>query len=226
VVERDDGADRIEAEKIRLVEADLAQTNEFVKGVLGTSAAIRGSAITIWLALLGFSIQQGIPTLALLAAVVSIALWIADGYHGWLYGEAFGHAQKIERMLANYYDDLSRRVDSQAAHIRFTAKLRAHRYGLYSGLQRGFTLKQLWNASRPYIFYRGLYPAIIIIAAGIAVLGFLGIDLRAAKPITASGTIEQSSAPQTSSIPPALSPVPSQTPPPPAPTSDASPPPG
>lgn len=124
--------DETEKEKVRLLEADFAQSNEFVKGVLGTSAAIRGSAITIWLALLGFSVQQGIPTLALLAAIVSVAFWIADGYHGWLYGEAFTHAQRIESLLASYYDDLSRRADSPTAHVHFTAKLRAHRYNMGS----------------------------------------------------------------------------------------------
>lgn len=41
-----------------LVELDYNQTSEFVRGVLGTATTIRGWAITIWLALAGFSVQQ------------------------------------------------------------------------------------------------------------------------------------------------------------------------
>jgi hypothetical protein len=215
--------DEIEKEKVRLLEADLAQSNEFVKGVLSTSATIRGSAITIWLALLGFSVQQSIPTLAVLAAIVAVAFWLADGYHGWLYGEAFVHAQRIERLLASYYDDLSRRSDSPTAHVRFTAKLRAHRYGLYSRLHRGFNLKQLWMSSRPHIFYRGLYPALITLAAVVSLVGFLGADLKVKGTAPTRGTIEHPAAPlqAPTTSRPTPSPIPAPVPAPPPVTTRA-----
>ncbi len=176
-------ADDSEKEKIRLVEADLAQTNEFVKGVLATGAGLRGSAITIWLALLGFAFQQKLSSLAVLAAVVPLAFWIADGYHGWLYGEASAHAHRIERLLASYYDMLSRRKDDPDTELRFRAKLRAHRYGLFIGFQSNFGLRQLWRA-RPRIFYRVLYPFLVLVAIGLVV--FIHLTLVPTQPCGAA----------------------------------------
>lgn len=187
-------ARQVEAEKIRLVEADLAQTNEFVKGVLGIGAALRGSAITVWLALLGFAAQQNMPVLALLAALVMIVFWVADGYHGWLYGEAFAHAQKIERLLSNYYDKLSRAQDSEHARAKFSAKLRAHRYGLYTGFSSNFNLVQLWRSARPKFFYRWLYPALLVIAIGIGSVGLLGVSLKSGGSSPTRVIIEQAPA--------------------------------
>jgi hypothetical protein len=69
-------------ERIRLVEADLAQTNDFIKRVLATGIVIRGSAITIWLALLGFAVQQNLAGLCWLASIVVLVFFLVDGYHG------------------------------------------------------------------------------------------------------------------------------------------------
>jgi len=106
-------------ERIRLAEADLAQTNDFVKGVLATSAAIRGSAITIWLALLGFAVQQDIVALGLLAVIVTLVFLLVDFYHGWLYSEASKHAYAVEHLLSRYYDALSRADDAPEEMIIF-----------------------------------------------------------------------------------------------------------
>jgi hypothetical protein len=165
--------DETEKERIRLAEVDLAQTNEFIKGVLATGAALRGSAITIWLALLGFAVQQRLAELGLLAALVSVAFLLADGYHGWLYGEASKHARALERLLSNYYDALSRYRDDPDVLSRFRVDLRAHRHGLFLGFRTRFGLKQLWRA-RPPIFYRILYP--LLIAAALA--SWILIDLE------------------------------------------------
>jgi hypothetical protein len=93
VTEIDEKSDK---ERIRLVEAELAQTNDFVKGVIATCAAIRGSAITVWLALLGFAVQQDLAELGFLAAIVASVFYLVDGYHGWLYAEASKHGRVVE----------------------------------------------------------------------------------------------------------------------------------
>jgi hypothetical protein len=162
--------DETEKERIRLAEVDLAQTNEFIKGVLATGAALRGSAITIWLALLGFAVQQRLAELGLLAAIVSLVFLIADGYHGWLYGEASKHARSIERLLSSYYDTLSRFKDDPEAMVRFRGRLRAHRHGLFLGFRTRFSPRQLWHA-RPALFYRVLYPFLITVALAVWTFG-------------------------------------------------------
>src|SRR5262249_29998242 len=106
-------------------------------------------------------------SLALLATVVALAFLIADGYHGWLYGEASGHARSIERLISSYYDTLSRFRDDPDATVKLLGELRAHRTGLYTGFQAHFNLRQLWHA-RPRLIYRALYPVLIAIAAVVA----------------------------------------------------------
>ena len=153
------------------MEAELAQTNDFVKGVIATGAAIRGSAITIWLALLGFAVQQHLAALGFLGAIVASVFYLVDGYHGWLYAEASKHGRVVERLLSKYYNTLSRAEDDPGAMILFRRDLRAHRFGLFVNFQP-FKLKQLW-AARPELFYKFLYPALIAVAllAGI-LIGF------------------------------------------------------
>jgi hypothetical protein len=163
-----------ETERIRLVEVDLEKTNDFVKGILATGAALRGSAITIWLALVGFAVQQDLAELGLLAAVVALIFLVADGYHGWLYTEASKHARALERILSIYYDALSRGEDDPQALTLFRRELRTHRFGLFLNLKNSFSPKDLWSA-RPVLFYRGLYPALIVIA--LAVWLAIGCDL-------------------------------------------------
>jgi hypothetical protein len=161
-------------ERIRLAESELTQTNDFIKGVVATGAALRGSAITIWLALLGFAVQQQLAELSLLAAIVAVVFLVADGYHGWLYGEASKHARAVERLLSTYYDTLSRADDDPDAVIMFRRDLRAHRFGLFVTFQERFAIKQLLQA-RPTLFYRVLYPFLIAIA--LAAWALIGLDV-------------------------------------------------
>jgi hypothetical protein len=153
-----------DTERIRLLEADLASTNDFVKSVITTGASIRGMAITLWLALLGFAVQQELAVLAYLAASVAVVFWFLDGYHGWLYYEASRHARACERLLSSYFNAVGRFRDDPTVAQRFRAELRAHTYGLFFGV-RNFTLRKLWLA-RPRILYLGLY----ITLAGMALV--------------------------------------------------------
>src|SRR2546430_1336106 len=175
------GVDETEKERIRLVETDLAQTNDFIKGVLATGAALRGSAVTVWLALLGFGVQQRSTALCLLAVGVPIVFLVADGYHGWLYAEASGHARSLERLVSSYYDMLSRAKDSPNSAARFRARLRAHRHGLFTGFQTHFSVRQLWHARPPFI-YRVLYPALAAIALLISVLVGFNVVAKQSPP--------------------------------------------
>jgi hypothetical protein len=167
-----------EKERIRLVQADLALTNDFIKGVLSTGAGLRGSAITIWLALVGFAIQQRLAELGLLAAIVAAIFLFVDGYHGWLYSEASKHARALERTLSIYYDALSRGDDDEQATLDFRTELRVRRFGLFISLKDKFSLLDIASA-RPHLAYRLLYPALIAIA--LAAWGLIGFDVVGSK---------------------------------------------
>jgi hypothetical protein len=166
-------------ERVRLVELDLEKTNELIRGVVATSATLRGTAVTIWLALMGFTVQQQLAELALLAAIVAALFVVVDGYHGWLYTEASKHARAVERLLSMYYDALSRGEDDDDIKIEFLAALRSHRFGLFLNLRNRFdAFGDIWNA-RPHVIYRGLYPALVCVA--LISWGAVGLGLVGAK---------------------------------------------
>ncbi len=152
-----------EKERVRLVESDYETTNEFIKGVVGTGALIRGSAITIWLALVGFAFQQSLTILAVLAAVVALVFAVVDGYYGWLYAEAAKHLRACEKVISTYYNALSRGDDDEDAVRDFRQELRFHRFGLFLNLR----IKMKWDfllAAKPVMIYRVIYPGLILLA--------------------------------------------------------------
>jgi hypothetical protein len=155
-------------ERVRLVELDYDKTNEFIKGVIGTSAALRGSAITLWLALLGFAFQQDLVVLAGLAGVVALVFWVVDGYHGWLYSEAATHLRAVERVLTAYFAALARGDDDQDVITDFGIDLQVHRFGLFLHIRRPNWLTCLLVA-RPRVVYRGVYPFLLALA-GVAAI--------------------------------------------------------
>jgi len=155
-------------ERIRLVELDYDKTNEFIKGVIGTSAALRGSAITLWLALLGFAFQQDLVVLAGLAGVVAMVFWVVDGYHGWLYSEAATHLRAVERVLTAYFAALARGDDDEDVITDFGIDLQVHRPGLFLHIRKPNWLTFLLVA-RPRVVYRGVYPFLVVLA-GVAAI--------------------------------------------------------
>ncbi len=172
-------------EQIRLVRTDYKRTNEFIDGVVGTAALLRGAAITVWLGLLGFAFQQDLVALAILAAMVAAVFWFVDGYHGWLYAEAADHLRETERATAAYYralgedgspapaaDDATR--EAPATHADLSTVLRTHKFGLFEARRPDVS----WSfplRAKPTVVYRVLYPLLVVMAIASAVaIGPLG----------------------------------------------------
>jgi hypothetical protein len=162
-----------ERERVRLVEVDYGNTTDFIKSVVATGTTIRGLAVTIWLALVGFSVQQGIWELAALASIVAVVFLLLDGYHGWLYAEAEAHARAAETVTSRYYEALSKGDDEEDALLDFREELRFHRFGLFLNIH-AFRAKDLL-AARPKLFYAVLYPFLIGLAAAVAVCVAAGV---------------------------------------------------
>jgi hypothetical protein len=161
-------------ERIRLIEADLALTNEFIRGVVTTGAAIRGVAVTIWLAMLGLAVQQSMAPLAVIAMLVAITFWLIDGYYGWLYREASLHARACETILSEYYNAISRAGDDPDVVARLRTSMRTQRFGLFLGFRSGYGPAEWWNA-RPTLLYRTFYLSMVGAAALIAAIVWSGI---------------------------------------------------
>ncbi|MDQ6614395.1 MAG: hypothetical protein M3083_06535 [Actinomycetota bacterium] len=162
-----------ERERVRLVEVDYDHTNDFIKSVISTGATLRGLALTIWLGLVGFAVQQSLWELSALAALVAVIFLAVDGYHGWLYEEALQHARAAEKVTSRYYDSLSRGEDDEDALLDFREELRFHRFGLFSNLHP-FVWRDLLEA-RPKLLYRLLYPSLFGVAALVTVLVAAGV---------------------------------------------------
>lgn len=152
---------------LELVELDYNQTSEFVRGVLSTATTIRGWAITIWLALAGFSVQQDQWVLSTLGVVVAASFFVVDAYHLSLYRHGLNHLQSLERLYADYYGALSRAEFDPEVLDEFLIDLEAHRFGFYRRLGP-FSLKRSLTAG-PRVFV-GMYAVLIVVSIGLAAL--------------------------------------------------------
>lgn len=163
--------DERQKELLRLVELDYARTSKFIEGLVATGATLRGWAITIWLAVLGVAFDRNTWELAALAAIVILVFAVVDGYHAWLYREAFEHARSLERISSSYYKSLGRGADDPDAKLDLREELEAHRFGLYANLRR-FAPRTLLHA-RPAVFFWFLYPFLALVGAASAL--FIGL---------------------------------------------------
>ena len=152
---------------LKLVELDYDQTSEFVRGVLSTASTIRGWAITIWLALAGFSVQQDQWILSALGLVVASTFYAMDAYHLSLYRQGLKHLQSLERLYADYYSALSRVEFDSEALDEFLIDLETHRFGFYRRLAP-FSLKRS-IVKGPRVFV-ALYAVLIAVSIGLAVV--------------------------------------------------------
>jgi hypothetical protein len=148
------------AELVRLLERDYDQTSEFIRSIVGTTSTTRGWAVTVWLAVLGFAIQQNQVALALLGSLVLAPFWLLDAYHSWLYGQALRHARGLEELAAAYYRAVESGEDDEALWPDLDAELAAHRFGLYSHFRR-FQLPEIVSA-RPQVVFRYFYPGLFL----------------------------------------------------------------
>ncbi len=150
-----------------LVELDYNQTSEFVRGVLGTATTVRGWAITIWLGLAGFSVQQDQWVLSALGVVVAAGFYAIDAYHLSLYRNGLGHLQALERLFAGYYGALARSEFDPDALKDFLIDLETHRFGFYRRLGRFRLLQSITRGPRLFV---ALYGVLVAVSIALGVL--------------------------------------------------------
>ena len=154
-------------EMLRLVELDYQRTSDLIERLTGIGTALRGGAITAWVAIIAFAVS-GKPVYGLLASVVAATIWITDGYNAFLYDSAADHARIVERISALYYGALARSADDVDAFDDVDVALAGLRFGLYTNLGRHH-LRDIWFAN-PRVVFRILYPILIVGGLGIAVV--------------------------------------------------------
>jgi hypothetical protein len=157
---------------LTIVEAEYKRTGEFIDGITSASATARGLGVTIWLALIGVAFDRSLWELGVLAAITAIVFWLIDGYHAWLYGEAFRLALELELIQAAAYAAKGRLAGQARGALEARARLQAHQFGLYRNFKR-FRLRDLLYV-RPYVFFRLFYP--FLVAVGVCAAVFLAVD--------------------------------------------------
>jgi hypothetical protein len=156
-----------EQEQLTLVDKDHERTTGFIEAVLSRSTTLREFAITIWLAVLGFGLQQDEWSLALLASVVVWAFAYLDVTTSVLYARALRHERAIESVRRQRYRALQRREYDPEADLEFREALEDFRYGLVANL--GPVRLADVREARPANIFTRFYPALTVIAAGCAV---------------------------------------------------------
>jgi hypothetical protein len=155
-------------ELIRLLELDYDRATSIINGITGISGTIRGLAITVWVAAVGFASQQRSWPLGLLAAALVVVFAVVDGYHAWIYAEALRHAQEIESVELAYYVALTRGVDDPGMREESDLRLQTFEIGTYGRL-RVFKWRDIWYV-QPRILFVMLYPAMAAAAIVEAIL--------------------------------------------------------
>jgi hypothetical protein len=148
-------------EMLRLVELDYQRTTEFISGVVGTTATLRGWGVTLWVAVVGVAVDHSAPGLALVGSLIAVVFFILDGYHAWLYGTAQEHAASLERISSAYYNSLGRGKGEEYSALRLQTELQSHRFGLYQNLGK-FRWKS-WGRVRPKVVFIVFYPLLFVI---------------------------------------------------------------
>ncbi len=147
---------------------DHDRTSKFIDGNTTTVIAIRGWAITIWLAVLGVAFSSKLWELAALDVLVVVMFAVIDGYHSSLYTEVLLHAKKLEWIsYLRYVATTMGNLDPDAEKDLDRA-LQDLKIGVYSNLRR-FKPRDIWYA-QPTIFIRYMYPFLGAAAVAAAIL--------------------------------------------------------
>jgi len=142
-------------ELFRLVELDYARTADFISGLMQRQVGIRGLAVTIWAAILGFAFDHSTWELGVLAIASVLVFLFLDGYYSLLYIEARSHASDLETISAFYYRSLIR-DDDEDSDRDLQVQLEAYRFGLYGSL-KPFKVRDLTRV-RQRVMFKFFYP--------------------------------------------------------------------
>jgi hypothetical protein len=169
------------AELFKQITDDQDRTAKFIDGNTTSVIAIRGWAITIWLAVLGVAFSSKLWELAALDVVVIFVFAVIDGYHSSLYTEVLLHAKKLEWITYLHYVVLTTGSMDPDAQSDLDKALAVLKIGVYSNLRR-FKPRDIWYAE-PTVFIRYMYPFLAAAALASAIL----IAASSAAPTATTG---------------------------------------
>ena len=160
--EQEPGLDQRVVDQLGVIRLDYEQSLRFIDGVVRISSTIRQTTMTAGVALIGLSIQNKSPALALAAVALGLLMGLYDAYHGWLYSRALERVTAMEGILRAEKSAYAR-IDDEAVVTRLEELVDDFRVGPLTNLPR-FGPTSLLEA-RPRLMYT-IYP--LTVAAGIA----------------------------------------------------------
>jgi len=155
-------------ELLRLTELQYDRSTRLTDALQTQLFTIRGWAITLWVGIAGFAVQQHRWDLAALDALVSCLFALVDAQHGVLSQRARDSAVEAEHITASYFTALTLGVDSPGARREFVEAVSSHQFGLYEQLA-GFRMSDLLQVS----LWSGLRTMYVILFGAALVLAVL-----------------------------------------------------
>jgi hypothetical protein len=146
-------------EQVRIVELDYDRTAQFIEGVTGSSATIRGLLMTAWVAAIALAFDTSRWVVAVIGFAIVVIFGLLDAYHAVLYQRALGHATELEAASEIYYEAVALGADDPFAEFDLQIFFGKYSFGVYRNL-RQFSVKDL-RLVRPRIFFAVLYPALL-----------------------------------------------------------------
>lgn len=162
-------AAKLEERLVALLRLDYDRTNDFIQGVLSTINTLRGWAITLTVALVGFAFERNAWLLSLMASFVLLLFAYLDVYHSWLYSAAVRHAGDLENAIGSYHRFLAQADDDEMAILDFEADVKGHTFGLLRVLRRP-AFRGMVVGARPRSMLVVVYGALLAVSIGSTVV--------------------------------------------------------
>jgi hypothetical protein len=184
-------------EIVRLAEADLAASRSLVERLLSTRDALRATAITIAVALMGFTITNREPMISFIGIPMVFLLGLGEVRQHLLFRNTSRNEAQLERLLDAYANLLKESAESEGVDDALETLVRrrdALRLGLRKALRgpnrdrRSAALRQYWFATfGRFEWY--LFVLIALMLGGVGTTVELTNDAHARTCLTIGQTV-------------------------------------
>ena len=153
-------------QQFEVVKLDYERTVALIDRVVRSRMAVRALVAAGYLALLGLSIEQDSPVLAVSTAAGTLLAAFNDAYLGWIYRETLRRANGLERLFQHRMRALDRAYDPYPAQ-RMRVELERYEFGVYATFPR-FHIRLI----RPSLALSTtvVYLALLVVAVMVAFL--------------------------------------------------------
>lgn len=170
-------------ELLRLIEADLKETNAVLSRVVAARDAVRPAAVTVMAAIVGFGLTQEDYRLTVLAVLIVAFSVFLESRHDALYMQLISRARVLEHAVERYVTYLSAQEESQRALLldEIDSSAALYEFGVNRSFRRT-TLKDLVAAVRRRHSYL-IYLVLVAVVVAVALVQVATVDNNDTDPV-------------------------------------------